>query len=357
VLVSYYPFGMQMVGRKYNNGSGYRYGFNGKENDNDVKGEGNQQDYGMRIYDPRLGRFLSVDPITKEYPELTPYQFASNRPIDGIDQDGLEWCPSIPKFPTNQGHWSDYTGAICNGVINVANLVPELWNSGVSTVKSLQKGTYLNDLGGEFKQMGTGVKNWAVNEYNYTISTPFTQQLKDAGNTLTSPQTLENVSTFLVGSKIPVGGGKGNLLKAETSTTTAAKTLIKADATAAVETRAAQFAANKSNGAISESIVHQSLKSQLGANEAILSKPRIYIGNGSSGKYAIPDFAVYNTKTGNFVKLIDAKDGAATLSKAQQQVNQYGGTFRGSSRAPKANAQKVAPNSIKVERTNVAGGG
>jgi RHS repeat-associated protein len=69
----------------------YRYGFNGKENDNDVKGTGNQQDYGMRIYDPRLGRFLSVDPITKNYPELTPYQFASNRPIDGIDLDGLEY--------------------------------------------------------------------------------------------------------------------------------------------------------------------------------------------------------------------------------------------------------------------------
>jgi RHS repeat-associated protein len=81
---------MQMPGRKYNNGSSYRYGFNGKENDNDVKGEGNQQDYGMRIYDPRLGRFLSVDPITADYAELTPYQFASNTPIQAIDQDGLE---------------------------------------------------------------------------------------------------------------------------------------------------------------------------------------------------------------------------------------------------------------------------
>src|SRR5690606_17172303 len=57
----YYPFGMMMPGRKYSAGS-YRYGFNGKENDNDVKGEGNQQDYGMRVYDPRLGKFLSVDP-------------------------------------------------------------------------------------------------------------------------------------------------------------------------------------------------------------------------------------------------------------------------------------------------------
>ncbi len=70
--------------------SGYRYGFNGKENDNEVKGEGNQQDYGMRVYDPRIGKFLSVDPLTKDYPFYTPYQFAGNMPIKFIDLDGLE---------------------------------------------------------------------------------------------------------------------------------------------------------------------------------------------------------------------------------------------------------------------------
>lgn len=69
---------------------GYRYGFNGKENDNEVKGFGNQYDYGFRIYDPRIGRFLSVDPLTKSYPHFTPYQFASNNPILNVDLDGLE---------------------------------------------------------------------------------------------------------------------------------------------------------------------------------------------------------------------------------------------------------------------------
>jgi RHS repeat-associated protein len=86
----YYPFGTLMPERKYDVGVGYRYGFNDKENDNEVKGEGNQQDYGMRIYDPRLGRFLSVDPMKKDYPWYTPYQFAGNRPIIAIDLDGLE---------------------------------------------------------------------------------------------------------------------------------------------------------------------------------------------------------------------------------------------------------------------------
>ena len=39
-------------------------------------------------------RFLSVDPIGRKFPELTPYQFGSNRPIDGVDLDGLEWAMS-----------------------------------------------------------------------------------------------------------------------------------------------------------------------------------------------------------------------------------------------------------------------
>jgi hypothetical protein len=55
-----------------------------------VKGEGEQQDYGMRVYDPRIGKFLSVDPITKDFPWYTPYQFAGNTPIQAIDLDGAE---------------------------------------------------------------------------------------------------------------------------------------------------------------------------------------------------------------------------------------------------------------------------
>lgn len=85
----YYPFGMLQPGRQYSVNN-YRYGFNGKENDNEVKGEGNQQDYGMRIYDPRLGRFLSVDPLTKKYPANTPYSYAENDVVRCIDLDGSE---------------------------------------------------------------------------------------------------------------------------------------------------------------------------------------------------------------------------------------------------------------------------
>ncbi len=79
-----------MPGRKYDAGNKYRYGFNGKENDNEIKGEGNQQDYGLRIYDPKLGKFLSVDPLIHSYPFYSPYHFAGNSPIKFIDLDGGE---------------------------------------------------------------------------------------------------------------------------------------------------------------------------------------------------------------------------------------------------------------------------
>jgi RHS repeat-associated protein len=55
-----------------------------------VKGEGAQQDYGLRIYDPRIGRFLSTDPLSAEYPWNSSYAFAENDVIRSIDLEGAE---------------------------------------------------------------------------------------------------------------------------------------------------------------------------------------------------------------------------------------------------------------------------
>jgi len=86
----YYPFGMQMPGRKYTKpNSDYRYGFNGKEDDNEVKGEGNQIAFEQRIYDSRLAKFLSIDPIADKYPWMNPYGFAANSPIMLVDVLGM----------------------------------------------------------------------------------------------------------------------------------------------------------------------------------------------------------------------------------------------------------------------------
>ncbi|MEA3495121.1 MAG: RHS repeat-associated core domain-containing protein [Bacteroidota bacterium] len=89
----YYPFGMLQVNRSYSLAE-YRFGFNGKEYDSEWNGNpGAMYNYGFRIYDPRIARFPSPDPLIvkeQEYPELSPYQYASLSPIWGIDLDGLE---------------------------------------------------------------------------------------------------------------------------------------------------------------------------------------------------------------------------------------------------------------------------
>ena len=66
-----------------------RYGFNGKMKDNEVEGEGDVYDFGARIYEPRLGRFLSRDPLSNSYPWFSPYIFAADNPIWGIDINGM----------------------------------------------------------------------------------------------------------------------------------------------------------------------------------------------------------------------------------------------------------------------------
>ena len=83
-------FGMVMPNGDNLNIGDHTYGFNGKENVDEISGSGNILDYGFRIYNPRLGKFLSVDPLTAGYPWYSPYHFAGNNPIRFIDMDGLE---------------------------------------------------------------------------------------------------------------------------------------------------------------------------------------------------------------------------------------------------------------------------
>jgi RHS repeat-associated protein len=76
----------------------YRYGFQGQEKDDEVKGSGNSLNYKYRMYDPRLGRFFAVDPLTAKYPFYSPYAFSGNRVIDMVELEGLE--PARPPQQT-----------------------------------------------------------------------------------------------------------------------------------------------------------------------------------------------------------------------------------------------------------------
>src|SRR5690606_31800601 len=72
------------------NSSNYRYGFNGMEADNEIKGEGNSYDFGARMYDPRIGRWFARDPLESKYANLSPYSYTENNPIFFKDPDGKD---------------------------------------------------------------------------------------------------------------------------------------------------------------------------------------------------------------------------------------------------------------------------
>jgi RHS repeat-associated protein len=96
----YSCYGVELNEWGYLSTDSYRYGFNGKELDKDgMGGGGSTYDYGFRIYNPALGKFLSVDPLSFGFAELTPFQYASNNPIRNIDFDGLEGKPAEPVKP------------------------------------------------------------------------------------------------------------------------------------------------------------------------------------------------------------------------------------------------------------------
>jgi len=79
-----------MPGRSFNSGE-YRYGFNGMEKDDELKGiTGSSYDFGARMYDPRVGRWLSGDPKQHKYPFDSPFMFTGNNPIIMVDPNGEE---------------------------------------------------------------------------------------------------------------------------------------------------------------------------------------------------------------------------------------------------------------------------
>jgi hypothetical protein len=88
-MKNYYPFGMLMPDMSWQS-SGYRYGFGGHENDNDVKGEGNHSSFGDYGYDPRTVRRYMLEPMIVKYPSLSPYVAYADNPLLYSDPSGLE---------------------------------------------------------------------------------------------------------------------------------------------------------------------------------------------------------------------------------------------------------------------------
>lgn len=84
-VTHYYPFG-GIYGDTGINSSLQPYKYNGKELDR-MHGL-DWYDYGARSYDPALGRFTTIDPLTEKYYKLNPYAYCGDNPVNAIDING-----------------------------------------------------------------------------------------------------------------------------------------------------------------------------------------------------------------------------------------------------------------------------
>ena len=195
----YSPFGVTLADRQFNSAN-LKFGFNGKWNDL----YSGYQNYGMRDYSGRGRRFDRVDPLTKSYPELTPYQFASNRPIDGTDLDGLEWELStvsknlnnrayLDNQLANKTYTNSHIGPATNSSPPIMNQIHNYYTSG-SLKQHLIPGYTLNciayNLFNDLKILGSAIVNGGRQATNMV------------GNRTTEKERVEafvNVSTTIFG--------------------------------------------------------------------------------------------------------------------------------------------------------------
>ncbi|MGJ8664817.1 MAG: DUF6443 domain-containing protein [Patiriisocius sp.] len=140
----YYPFGMLVPGRHGNSGD-YRYGFQGQEMDNEVKGEGNSINYKFRMHDPRVGRFFAIDPLAYKYAYNSPYAFSENRVIDATELEGAEKMRGIVPYLLQL-----YTAS----KVKTAVAIDKIENPDLQTKNDAQ---YLRILGYAVVDMGTDV--------------------------------------------------------------------------------------------------------------------------------------------------------------------------------------------------------
>lgn len=88
----YSPFGVTLEGRNFvlSGAEKSRYGFQGQEADDEIKGEGNSYNYEFRMHDSRLGRFFETDPLASKYSYNSPYAFSENNVIACYELEGLQ---------------------------------------------------------------------------------------------------------------------------------------------------------------------------------------------------------------------------------------------------------------------------
>ncbi len=117
-------------------------------------------DFGARMYDARLGRWLSVDPLGAKYPNLSPYNFVGNSPILYVDYDGRDYGVYVDH--------ANKTIIVKATFYTTSSLTAERQSSDQSYNRAVLAARYYQNLKAQYI-----VKNDQGEEVAYTISFTF----------------------------------------------------------------------------------------------------------------------------------------------------------------------------------------
>ncbi|WBO84486.1 DUF6443 domain-containing protein [Hymenobacter yonginensis] len=141
----YDPFGLNLAGIEKQGQPNHQFQYNGKEKQEELGL--NWTDYGARMYDAQLGRWHAVDPMAEKYPDISPYAYVANNPVNFVDPDGKQIDPGSQK------DWDKQKQATIDRRDKLQNKIDKL------TEKAEEKGWSADKLAGKMGNLGDRVSS------------------------------------------------------------------------------------------------------------------------------------------------------------------------------------------------------